>query len=78
MKLTKTTTTKEYKYDGGTIIQTSIKQKGFDPIYFSNPSSSVEHWDIGGGYIDLAPKGNFITKFVKRLWNVKKLMQLLK
>lgn len=77
-KLIETTITKRYKYGGGTMIHTVTKRKEFDPIYFSKGEANPEKWNVGGEFIDMAPKGNFITKFVKRIWNFRKLEQLLK
>ena len=73
-KLKSKTTTWEYEDSK----VTHIKTYNVDQLFYFSGSQPLTHWDVGGGYIDLAPKGNFITKFVKRLWNMRKLEKLLK
>lgn len=46
-------------------------------VYFSDGSDKINSWDMGASYIDLAPKGNFITRYFKRLKAVKQLKKLL-
>lgn len=36
-------------------------------VYYSNGVDRMTKWETDEKYIDFAPKGNFITKFVKRL-----------
>lgn len=73
IKLQETTITKVYKSDTATYIHTKTTRKP-QKIYFSGiePISMFN----GDKYIDLAPKGNFITKFFKRLWNIKQLEKI--
>lgn len=74
-KLQETVITKTYKYKDKTVIIGKTTRKD-QPIYFSG-SAPITEWDVRGAYIDMAPKGNFITRWVKRLWNIKKLEKIL-
>jgi len=42
-------------------------------VYYSNKPDKKVDWEANNDYIDLAPKGNFVTRFVKRLKNLAKL-----
>lgn len=75
MKLIESTTTKVYKAKNSTIIHTKTMRKP-QYVYFSGNERSVDKWDSNGGYIDLAPKGNLITRFLSRLKVFKQLKQL--
>jgi hypothetical protein len=66
------TTTLEYK--DKTIISSKVTRQP-QMFYFSG-NDDATNWDKLSGYIDLAPRGNFITKFVKRIWNLKKLEEI--
>ncbi len=74
-KIKSKTTTVKTEYEDRTVIITKVERQP-DLMYF-NGTGDITKWDTNGGYIDLAPKGNFITRFVKRLWNLKKLYKLL-
>ncbi len=75
VKLQETTVTKIYKDNNYTYIHTKVKRK---PQTFTFSGSEPISMFKDGVYIDLAPKGNFITRWVKRLWNIKKLEKLFK
>jgi len=75
LKLQETTVTKIYKDNNYTYIHTKVKRK---PQTFTFSGSEPISMFKDGVYIDLAPKGNFITRWVLKLWNKKKLENLTK
>lgn len=75
IKLQETIISKTYSDGKRTYIHTKVARKPQKYYFSGNEPVSMFN---GGGYIDLTPKGNFITKFLKRLWNIKQLEKIFK
>jgi len=54
-------------YDRNEGLVTNMVSNKYNELFFYSDSGKLTSWETNDKYIDFAPKGNFISKFVKRL-----------